>query len=63
MKKKVVTSISIDDFPIEIDDGFLSIVIDCYRFLSIVIDLLIAKLFFGDFDFYRFPSISDVNRY
>ena len=28
-KKKVVTSIIIDDFPIEIDDDFF---IDCYRF-------------------------------
>ena len=46
MNKKVVTSINIDDFPIEIDDGFLSIVLDYYRFLSTVIDLLIAKLFF-----------------
>ena len=31
-KKKVVTSIDIDDFPIEIDNDFLSIPIDCYRF-------------------------------
>ena len=31
-KKKVVTSINIDGFPIEIDNDFLSIPIDCYRF-------------------------------
>ena len=40
-EKKVLTSINIDDFPIEIDpeidDDFLSIVIDNYQFLSIVI--------------------------
>ena len=30
--KKVVTSINTDDFPIEIDNDFLSIPIDCYRF-------------------------------
>ena len=44
-----MTSINIDDFPIEIDpeidDDFLSIVIDNYRFLSIVI--IINKLFFS----------------
>ena len=34
IKKKVVTSINIDDFPIEIDNDFLSIPIDCYRFLK-----------------------------
>ena len=28
-------SINIDDFPIETDDDFLSIVIEYYRFLSI----------------------------
>ena len=36
-EKKVLTSINIDDFPIEIDpeidDDFLSIVIDSYRLL------------------------------
>ena len=35
-----MTSINIDDFPIEIDSVFLSLVIDYYRFLSIVIDLV-----------------------
>ena len=34
MKKKVVTLINIDDFPIEINDDFF---IDYYRFLSIFI--------------------------
>ena len=42
-KEKVVTSINIDDFPIEIEDDFLLIVIDYFRFFkSIIID----KLFF-----------------
>ena len=31
-KGKVVISINIDDFRIEIDNDFLSIPIDCYRF-------------------------------
>ena len=48
-EKKVLTSINIDDFPIEIDpeidDDFLSIVIDNYRFLSIVI--ITDKLYFS----------------
>ena len=35
-----MTSINIEDFPIEIDSDFLSIVIDYYRFLSIVIDFV-----------------------
>ena len=35
-----MTLINIDDFPIEIDDAFLSIVIYYYRFLSIVIDFV-----------------------
>ena len=35
-----MTSINIDDFPIEIDSVFLSLVIDYYRFLSIVIDFV-----------------------
>ena len=30
-RKKIVTSINIDDFPIAIDNDFLSITIDCYR--------------------------------
>ena len=60
-----MTSINIDDFPIEIDpdidDDFLSIVIDNYRFLSIVI--ITDKLyFFCDFDFYRFPITIDISR-
>ena len=39
--KKVVTSINIDDFPIEIDNDSLSITIVSYRFcLSIIIDKL-----------------------
>ena len=42
-----MTSINIDDFPIEIDPeiDFLSIVIDNYRFLSIVI--ITDKLYFS----------------
>ena len=32
IEKKVVTSINIDDFPIEIDNHFLLITIDVYRF-------------------------------
>ena len=35
-----MTSINIDDFPIEIDSVFLSLVIDYCRFLSIVIDFV-----------------------
>ena len=31
-EEKVVSSINIDDFPIEIDNDFLSIPVDCYRF-------------------------------
>ena len=58
-----MTSINIDDFPIEIDpdidDDFLSIVIDNYRFLSIVI--ITDKLHFSvtliSIDF-RYQSIS-----
>ena len=37
-EKKVVASINIDDFPIEIDDDLLSIVIYYYRFISFNID-------------------------
>ena len=44
-----MTSTNIDDFPIEIDSVFLSLVIDYYRFLLIVIDFV--------------TSISDINRY
>ena len=33
-KTKVVTSTGIDDFPIEIDNDFLSITIDSHRLLS-----------------------------
>ena len=35
--KKVVTSINVDDFPIEIDNYFLSVTIDSYRLLSILL--------------------------
>ena len=35
-----MTSINIDDFPIEVDSVFLSLVIDYHRFLSIVIDFV-----------------------
>ena len=31
-EEKVVSSINIDDFPIEIDNDFLSIPVDCCRF-------------------------------
>ena len=37
LKKKVVTSTGIDDFPIEIDNDFLSITIDSHRLLSILL--------------------------
>ena len=37
MKQKEVTLININDFPIEINDDLLSIVIDYYQFLSIFI--------------------------
>ena len=36
-KTKVVTSTGIDDFPIEIDNDFLSITIDSHRLLSILL--------------------------
>ena len=36
----------------------LSITMDCYRLLPI---LLIDKFFFCDFDFYRFPISIDIN--
>ena len=53
----------LNDFPILIDDDFyrlLSITIDSYRLLSI---LLIDKVFFFcDFDFYRFPISIDINQ-
>ena len=45
-------SINIDDFRTEIDNDFLSIL------LIVVID----KLFFSDFDFYRFPISIDNNQ-
>ena len=48
---------TIDDFPIEIDNDFLSIPIDCYRFCQSTI------LIFSDFDFYRFPISNDINRW
>ena len=32
-----MTSINVDDFPIEIDDYFLSMTIDSYRLLSILL--------------------------
>ena len=49
MKQKEVTLININDFPIEINDDLLSIVIDYYQFLSIFIYLIIInKLFFCD---------------
>ena len=38
-----MTSINIDDFPIEVDSVFLSLVIDYHRFLSIVIDFVTSK--------------------
>ena len=53
-----MTSINIDDFPIEIDSVFLSLVIDYYRFLSIPIDCYR----FCYFDFYRFPTSIEINR-
>ena len=34
-KEKVVTSITIDDFSIEIDNDFYPITIDCYRFVNL----------------------------
>ena len=37
MKKKVVTLINIDDFPIEINDDFFSITIDSYQSLFILL--------------------------
>ena len=48
---------TIDDFPIEIDNDFLSIPIDCYRFCQSTI------IIFSDFDFYRFPISIDINRW
>ena len=36
-KEKVVTSINIDDLPIEIDNDFF---VDYYRFLAIIIDFV-----------------------
>ena len=36
-KTKAVTSTGIDDFPIEIDNDFLSITIDSHRLLSILL--------------------------
>ena len=36
-KTKVVTSTGIEDFPIEIDNDFLSITIDSHRLLSILL--------------------------
>ena len=35
--KKVVTSINIDDFQIEVDNDFLSITIDSFRLLTILL--------------------------
>ena len=57
--KKVVTSINIDDFQIEVDNDFLSITIDSFRLLSILlIDHSQSIDFFScDFNSYRF-SIS-----
>ena len=49
-----MTSINIDDFPIEIDSVFyrlLSTTIDSYRLLSILL-----------LDFYRFPTSIDINQ-
>ena len=48
---------TIDDFPIEIDNDFLSIPIDYYRFCQSTI------IIFSDFDFYRFPISNDINRW
>ena len=65
-----MTSINIDDFPIEIDSVFLSLVVDYCRFLSIVIDFLHQSILIGrlnglismiSIDFrYRFLSINHV---
>ena len=58
-----MTFINIDDFSVEIDDDFLSITIDYYWLLSILlIDHYQWMIFFGDFDFYRFPISIDINR-
>ena len=65
-----MTSINIDDFPIEIDSVFLSLVVDYCRFLSIVIDFLHQSILIGrlnglismiSIDFrHRFLSINHV---
>ena len=55
VKKSWLTNI--DDFPTEIDNDFLSIIIDFNPLLSI---LLIDKLFFP---WLRLLSFSDMNRY
>ena len=58
-----MTFINIDDFSVEIDDDFLSITIDYYWLLAILlIDHYRWMIFFGDFDFYRFPISIDINR-
>ena len=58
-----MTFINIDDFSIEIDDDFLSITIDYYWLLLILlIDHYRWMIFFGDFDFYRSPISIDINR-
>ena len=38
------------------------IFIDSYRLLSILLIVIIDKLFFSDFDFYRFPISIDNNQ-
>ena len=50
-KTKVVTSTGIDDFPIEIDNDFLSITIDSHRLLSILLIDNNRKIIFLWLDF------------
>ena len=50
-KKKAVTSTGIDDFPIEIDNDFLSITIDSHRLLSILLIDNNRKIIFLWLDF------------
>ena len=50
-KTKVVTSTGIEDFPIEIDNDFLSITIDSHRLLSILLIDNNRKIIFLGLDF------------
>ena len=50
-KTKVVTSTGIEDFPIEIDNDFLSITIDSHRLLSILLIDNNRKIIFLRLDF------------